>query len=242
MDPFPFQGFPSHLYDMPPPGYLNHLPSVNQMSDRHHSRPYIRELAPGEMDEDETDGSHNYSPLVEEPEDSEHEKSSKRRHWEETHARSARPKSPKHTSGSFRFTSISSAYSSRLNGSVHSDSSTLQHGDGIAEMTFSSYDSNTGQQQSMHSPHISDRGYTVTRSQSSRQSAARTNRILQNLEADGLPGFERDWASRHQGRLPAQAYQGTAGYHSPGILETPSERVHAAYGSRSHGGREIPIE
>ena len=31
MDPFPFQGFPSHLYDMPPPGYLNHLPSVNQM-------------------------------------------------------------------------------------------------------------------------------------------------------------------------------------------------------------------
>ena len=192
---------------------------------------------------------------------------------------------------------------SRLNGSVHSDSSTMQHGDGTAEMTISSYNSNTGRQQSMHSRHISDRvhtllsytcdvyvgkhvmsvqqvmlpkgkaeggyctlaclgvsavqsflavhallisvqrrhlcvqGYTVTRSQSSRQSAARTNRILQNLEADGLPGFERDWASRHQSRLPAQAYQGTAGYHSPGILEIPSERVHAAYDSRTHGGR-----
>ena len=50
---------------------------------------------------------------------------------------------------------------SRLNGSVHSDSSTLQHGDGIAEMTFSSYDSNTGQQQSMHSRHISDRVHTL---------------------------------------------------------------------------------
>ena len=189
---------------------------------------------------------------------------------------------------------------SRLNGSVHSDSSTLQHGDGTAEMTFSSYDSRTGRQQSMHSRNISDRvhtlpsytcdmyvgkhvtsvqqlmlpkgkaerrllhpplsgticspklpllcmplqrrhlciqGYTVTRSQSSRQSAARTNRILQNLEADGLPGFERDWASCHQGRLPAQAYQGTAGYHSPGILDIPSERVHAAYDPRTRGGR-----
>ena len=50
---------------------------------------------------------------------------------------------------------------SRLNGSVHSDSSTLQHGDGTAEMTFSSYDSNTGRQQSMYSRHISDRVHTL---------------------------------------------------------------------------------
>ena len=50
---------------------------------------------------------------------------------------------------------------SSLNDSVHLDSSTLQHGDGIAEMTFSSYDSHTGQQRSMHSRHISDRVHTL---------------------------------------------------------------------------------
>ena len=31
MDPFPFQGFPNHLYDMRHPGYPHRLPSVNQM-------------------------------------------------------------------------------------------------------------------------------------------------------------------------------------------------------------------
>ena len=41
------------------------------------------------------------------------------------------------------------------------DSSATQRGDGIAEMTFSSYDSHTGQQQSMHSRHISDRVHTL---------------------------------------------------------------------------------
>ena len=85
--------------------------------------------------------------------------------------------------------------------------------------------------------HFCIQGYIVTRSQSSRQSEARTNHILQNLNTDGLPGFGREWASRHQGRLPGQAHQGYAGSHSPGILDIPSERVHAAFNSRTHGGR-----
>ena len=40
---------------------------MSVQSDGHHSRPHIRELAPGEMDEDETDSSHTHPPLVEEP-------------------------------------------------------------------------------------------------------------------------------------------------------------------------------
>ena len=31
MDPFSFQGFPTHLYDMRHPGYPSRLPSINQM-------------------------------------------------------------------------------------------------------------------------------------------------------------------------------------------------------------------
>ena len=62
-------------------------------------------------------------------------------------------------------------------------------------------------------------GHTVTSHQAGRQSQARVNHMLHNMEPEGLPGFEREWTRLHQARLPMHAGWDAAGFGSPDMID-----------------------
>ncbi len=75
-------------------------------------------------------------------------------------------------------------------------------------------------------------GHTLTSHQSGRQSEARINHTLHNMNTEGMGQFERDWARVNRARLPGQHQWAFAGAGSPGMIDITSSSGHASRRSR----------